>query len=588
MIHRIRLYMNNWSLNRKILSITIFVNILMMSIASVLGTSVLVRNSNKLLYQSMANVLTYSANDISNDLNAIARMSDMILADDTIQKQLTIIKDSTETESRAIAYQRLYTTIQKYYFQFKSNHIAYISLYNDYFTISSYVNNKNALPKDALSSLIETAKEKEGRQMIITNYCTEYGLFFSRAIRKVQHLELDFLGTLNICVDMDRLVSSSLDYNDSYRNYVYLIFDDNRLMYSSDEFTPEATAKIKKDLTSDYKVLNIDGTKYFAIHSTIPDYNWDYIYIVSYDTIQSSLNTSYLLFFLLMILGFLISCLLLNITIRNITIHFQKLICKMQTFRGYDYAIDATNSSYSYAERTDEIGILHRQFDSMATEIKELIQVNYVKELLMKDAQIKALETQINPHFLYNTLESINWRAKAIGEQTISNMVESLGNLLRMTLSETLEHYTLAQELKFVSCYMTIQNIRFDDRLHFHINIEESVSNTMIPRLTIQPLIENSIQYALEEITEDCHIYLTALRNGANVNIYVKNNGSQFEDNLLEKLADKTIKPHGLGIGLININNRLKLTFGGAYGLDLKNEQEMAVVCITIPYQPVT
>lgn len=242
---------------------------------------------------------------------------------------------------------------------------------------------------------------------------------------------------------------------------------------------------------------------------------------------------------------------------------------------------------YNYENRKDEIGELHQRFDQMANQVRELIQKNYVSEILNKEAELKSLENQINPHFLYNTLESINWRAKDLGAEEISIMVESLGALLRTTLSRGKDPIsTLKTELDIVNDYMSIIQCRFEDILKYSVEVPKGLYETPLPRLSLQPLVENSINYALEEMTEVCHITITAARMEEDVLITITNNGSQFPENILERLASGDAVPHGFGIGLLNIQKRLQLQFGEEYGLTLKNDEflDLAIVEIMIPF----
>lgn len=193
----------------------------------------------------------------------------------------------------------------------------------------------------------------------------------------------------------------------------------------------------------------------------------------------------------------------------------------------------------------------------------------------------------MNPHFLYNTLDSINWRAKAIGEPQIAQIAGSLGHFLRMTLNKKSDSFSLREEMDVIQYYMTIQQLRFDNRLNFTMNVLESYRDAMVPKLCLQPLVENAVYYALEEVAEDCYIGVTCTKIGENLQIYVKNTGSEFPDNLLEKLRNQELKEKGLGIALLNIQERIQLMFGKQYGLQFYNEQEYAVVKMEIPYVPV-
>ena len=305
--------------------------------------------------------------------------------------------------------------------------------------------------------------------------------------------------------------------------------------------------------------------------------------MIPYDSIGRSLQLAKNICFSAIAASILLSFALCSRMIRSITRHLDHLVEKMKAFG--DRKPIPIYDGCSYETRRDELGILHTQFDSMAMEVENLIQSNYVNELLKKEAELKALEYQINPHFLYNTLESVNWRAKAIGETDISAMVESLGRLLRITLDKKLGGYSLKQELDLIRSYMTIQKIRFEERLDYSIMVSPTYDVVSFPKLTLQPLVENAIQYGMEENSEACMILISAELTGSLFSLYVKNNGSQFEENLIEKLQSAQVIPSGLGIGLLNIDTRLKLTYGQEYGLSLYNEGELAVARITIPYQ---
>ena len=256
-------------------------------------------------------------------------------------------------------------------------------------------------------------------------------------------------------------------------------------------------------------------------------------------------------------LACLVSVVFSEVLIASISRHTRLLVQKMQAFNVDEMTLPP--ASYDYSRRNDEFGLLNRQFDHMAERIKNLVQVNYINELWKKDAQLKALEMQINPHFLYNTLESINWRAKACGASDISGMVESLGSLLRASLSKGNLPWTLEQEIAAVNSYISIQKYRFDGRLEFSAVLED-----------IYRRIEVKIFRSSEKKV---------------LHICVSNNGSQFEDELLSRLRSSAAPSHGFGIGLINIDERIRLMFGAPYGLFLYNEEDRAVALIDLPLQ---
>ena len=274
-----------------------------------------------------------------------------------------------------------------------------------------------------------------------------------------------------------------------------------------------------------------------------------------------------------------------HIMMRYIIRDFELLLHKMESFSQTE--LQLPESKVDYSQRSDEIGKLHQSFDAMAEHIQQLVKTNYLYQILNRDARLKALEAQINPHFLYNTLETVNWRAKALKDDTISNIVQSLAALLRATLSNKKSLMPLNYELNLVNNYITIQKIRFEERLQFHLYEEactDELKNALVLPLTLQPLLENAIRYGMEEMTETCEISIYPYRKGDLLIIEVANQGSCFEENLLEKLQNGSKNSHGFGIGLLNINQRIQMLFGESYGLSFRNEEDKAIAIITLPF----
>lgn len=170
-------------------------------------------------------------------------------------------------------------------------------------------------------------------------------------------------------------------------------------------------------------------------------------------------------------------------------------------------------------------------------------------------------------------------------DEQISLMTESLGKLLRITLSKNNEDSSLSQELELVQYYINIQKLRFDEELSYITDIPENLLPAYLPKFTLQPLVENAVRYGLEEGSEDCMISISAFSSRNQLTILLKNTGSVFEEDLLQKLITKEIIPHGFGIGVLNVNNRLNLAFGDNYSMEFFNQNNCAAVRITIPFQ---
>ncbi len=582
---KIRSVYVNASLYQKIITIVLVILCVNFS-ASIIALSVITRSNSKLLYEAISNTLLTGTKSISEKLHNIEEMTDIIIADSRIQTNLTIAAEHVDNSKRSAAFRTLSFLVPEYYTNYKSNNIRYINLYNDSYISYSNIALSKKTPEQIHNGLLLEASEKSGYPVWSDAYCNEYGLFLVRDIRKAEKMALNKIGTIVVNIDLDAVVNTAMDTTMFSEPAQFIIANDSGEIYHSKALDDNIVSQAYQRVDHNYGILRLNNRQYFYVHETIPDFAWDFICLVSYQNIY---NTQFLTLFSAICINMaavLLIFLIAKSMINSITVHFSRLAAKMEAFGKSKTFVKDT--SYDYSERKDEIGELHRNFDLMATQHQELVEKFFFQEILYRDAKIKALENQVNPHFLYNTLESINWRAKALGEKDISIMIESLGSLLRTTLSQKENNIssTLEQEISIVKNYMDIIRIRFDDRICFQTSIDARLNSLLLPRLSLQPLVENAVNYAMEVITETCLIEITAYADNALAIIQIKNNGSQFEDDLLLKLENHQITPRGNGIGILNIQKRIQLSYGEGYGLQFFNpDEDHAVAQIQIPYK---
>lgn len=575
----------NYPLHFKLALITAFA-VILTSLASVFGMQILLSSYNNLLYQAIAGSLNYSAEDISSKLANIEAMTNAIVSNPYIRKSLIsyqaspyspIVRNNTENT--------VTSSLIDYYQNYKSNDIRYINLCSGFLNCTSFNSELSVIPEDISHTILEKTKQNSGYSTWTTDYCNTYGLFLSRDCRRVRDLKLETLGTVIVNIDLGRLISSSTkNILQDGQGVAYVLYNDQNMIYHSPELSEEMLSDISPELSGNFDFMTLNRTRYFYTHGSLAHNNWTYLCLVPYSHIDRTIAFILFLSFLVLLstIGFIIF--FLKKMIAFITSDFQLLIRKMKQFSQDESFVP--EHTEAYRSRIDEAGMLHRQFDDMVFEIQHLIEENYIHEILTKDANQKFLESQINPHFLYNALESINWRAKAIGADDISAMVKSLGDLLRISLSDHNTNFTVARELTIVHDYMLIQKSRFDEgRLSYTEDVDPKILSAELPKLSLQPLIDNAVSYGMDTITENCHIHLSGkIRKGV-IHISVLNNGSQFEADLLLKLAQGSIKPHGVGIGLLNIEQRLQLLYGKEYGLVLSNpDEDHALAEIVIPF----
>lgn len=227
----------------------------------------------------------------------------------------------------------------------------------------------------------------------------------------------------------------------------------------------------------------------------------------------------------------------------------------------------------------DEMGKLSTTYNSLLDTIDSLI--TDVQELYQKQKlfELKALQAQINPHFLYNTLDSINWMARAHHARDISKMVSALGTFFRHSLNKGNEYTTIENELKQIESYTDIQKVRYDEKFDIKFDIDESLMRCTIIKLTVQPLVENCILHGFEEIEEDGIINIRVFEEGEYIYIEVSDNGCGTDtdelNNALAKEIDynEPIEKYGLS----NVNLRIKLYFDESCGLSFKTNKKGGV-----------
>jgi two-component system sensor histidine kinase YesM len=220
----------------------------------------------------------------------------------------------------------------------------------------------------------------------------------------------------------------------------------------------------------------------------------------------------------------------------------------------------------------DEIGYLGKSFNAMIEKVQQLIEMVYREQQSKREAELKILQEQIKPHFLYNTLDTIQWMAQAHGAQDIVKIVGALTSLFRIGLSRGKEMISLADEMEHVRSYLIIQKVRYEDKFDFHLHTDEEALSCLVLKLTLQPLVENAIYHGIKERRGHGTIRVEALLREGMLIMRVIDDGIGMTPAKLEEVrALLTLaQPHGEGLegyGVHNVHERIQLTFGARFGL---------------------
>ncbi|MDD3205975.1 MAG: histidine kinase, partial [Lachnospiraceae bacterium] len=240
-------------------------------------------------------------------------------------------------------------------------------------------------------------------------------------------------------------------------------------------------------------------------------------------------------------------------------------------------------------ENEDEIGQIAHNFNDMTGEVRSLVSEVKIATDRLKNAEIKALEAQINPHFLYNTLDSINWMAIEKGEYEISNMLRNLGVILRYSINKSNQMTTIREMGDWVDKYISLQKVRFNNAFDYKLTIDEVAKEKKVYKLLLQPFIENAILHAFVGIEQGgkINIDIMADEKEANICIIIEDNGIGMPQEMVQLYNDRkrAIQEDGEHIGLHNAFSRMDMYYGERAAWNLTSIKDMGtVITMKIPY----
>lgn len=266
----------------------------------------------------------------------------------------------------------------------------------------------------------------------------------------------------------------------------------------------------------------------------------------------------------LVLLTFLISRI-----VRGILGQFYDILFSIRQVQKGDLSVVIQSSG------SDEMAELGTQINKMLERIRKLMEENINREVLVKNSEIKALQNQINAHFIYNVLESVKMMAEIDEEYEISDALTRLGKLLRYSMRWTSQNVTVQEELEYIRNYLALINLRFDYEIYLSENLPELVLIQEIPKMSLQPIVENAIYHGIEEMAEDTNIYIKGYTIGEDCVIEITDAGNGMDEETLAALRKKiagemeTSGGSGNGIGLKNVQDRIHMSFGERYGIEV-------------------
>ncbi len=248
-----------------------------------------------------------------------------------------------------------------------------------------------------------------------------------------------------------------------------------------------------------------------------------------------------------------------------------------------EFEKDTNNFEFKSIEGTAEITSLTESFEHMVVQIKELVEKVRQEEITLRKTELKALQAQINPHFLYNTLDAIAWLCEEERHKDAVEMVNSLAKLFRISIIRGHELITIEKEMQHAKSYLKIQNFRYKNQFTYSFDVDEECLNYLCNKITLQPIIENAIYHGIDRMVDEGKINIGIHQKGDKIIFTVEDNGVGMTEEQCEEILHKDAGDR-VGIGIKNVNDRIKIYFGEEYGLTIQSElDEGTRVTISMP-----
>jgi len=322
----------------------------------------------------------------------------------------------------------------------------------------------------------------------------------------------------------------------------------------------------KKDAST---IFHKEGVKYLAAVSYVPEMDW---YIIGLSSLNEVRYSEYPLFFttlIVLVFGITVCVMLTIVFSRRLTGPLKKIADGMIAVTQNGIERTRANTPVYGIYELDKI---EDCFDSMVKAVQEHINREYKAKIDKEAAQYRALQAQINPHFLYNTLETINGLLILSGNSEASKLVVNLGELLRHSIRETGDLVTIESEVWQIERYLYIFKVRLGERLSYTIDLEPNLSCCLIPKFIIQPIVENAVIHGVEKVSYPVAIHICICTLEGDLVVTVSDNGFGIKDNFKAAISVTTSKDSN-SIGISNVISRIHLLYGERYGLKIESIQ---------------
>lgn len=411
-------------------------------------------------------------------------------------------------------------------------------------------------------------------------------LSLSRGVELTTNGKVDS-GILLVDMDFSGIKQLFSKVNNQEMGYVYLMGNDGSIIYHPRQnliFSHLLSENNQKAAKYEDGIHREDfgGQERMVVVKTVGYTGWKIVSVTPVKNLHSHLSRTRVMGILIMLLAIILMVFVNQVVSTRIVQPLKRLEDSVKDVGD----LGSIETRQIYIGGSHEIQHLGRTIQSMVEKLRQLTDDVVREQEEKRKSELDALQSQINPHFLYNTLDSIMWMVESEQYEDAISMVNALANLFRISLSKGKNIITVGEELSHAKNYLEIQKYRYKNKFDTFFHIEEGIEQYKTIKLIVQPLVENAIYYGMEAMYGDGEIHIRAYTEGEELYIAVEDNGLGMPEEVVDGLLtdDSRIRSRGSGIGLRNVHQRIQLYFGAGYGLEIESEpDEGTVVRIHLP-----
>lgn len=512
-------------------------------------------------YMSSLNYVTQATQSLDNNIKIYNSLSDYLSFNQVISNTLTYQYEDTYD-----LYQQITKVIDP-----SINSIKYF--HNDVKRITIYTDNHD-IKHDTIIAPIDTIKDQEWYEKASLSSQIQWYVDkdnqIAYSVRKMPMLDRQ---------GVEGILYIEIDYQDIFQSYslgefsdydLFVLQNNQTLLYEEHRHEKEKSMTLE-ELSQLEKTENKNFIQY-----TSEETGWSICFYRLSMTHTKRLTLLTIIIVIALVLSMILTCIALVSTSRLIVGRIEQLMNHMKRVEKGELEVNLQN------EYKDEIGSLIEGFQKMVMRIRRLIQEVYIEKLIQKEYEMRALQQQINPHFLYNTLSMINFKALEVGENDISKITLALSSFYRTSLNKGKNTCTIKDEINNMKAYMDIQLMMHDYLFDFECEVDENILSCETLNLILQPIVENSIKHGIDLLDGSRRglIKVYASLNDGIVYIMIEDNGVGMDQETMALMLSQNSK----GYGMKNVHERIQLYYGQEYGLHIESViNQGTIITVKIP-----